>query len=119
MWCVGKAWIILEDSYSWGCKYSEFVAVFFSLCKVFIAIYLFFLKKIQLTITTVDRRKMQLIFKASIIDMDGKTLLDFRLSKGCGLEFKRTFLKIRSSLGDSVLKGPVLWPIAIATNSVP
>ncbi|KAJ1519307.1 hypothetical protein ONE63_004606 [Megalurothrips usitatus] len=72
-----------------------------------------------LTITTVDRRKMQLIFKSSIIDMDGKTLLDFRLSKGCGLEFKRLFLKIKSALGDSVLKGPISWPIAIATNSVP
>lgn len=51
--------------------------------------------------------------------MDGKTLLDFRLSKGCGLEFKRLFLKIKAALGDSVLKGPVMWPIAIATNSVP
>ncbi|XP_034256073.1 serine/threonine-protein kinase grp [Thrips palmi] len=72
-----------------------------------------------ITITTVDRRKMQLIFKSSVIDMDGKTLLDFRLSKGCGLEFKRLFLKIRTALGDAVLKGPVMWPIAIATNSVP
>ena len=62
---------------------------------------------------------MQLVFKANIMDMDGKTLLDFRLSKGCGLEFKRFFLKIKEKLGEVVLKGPVSWPIAIATNSVP
>ena len=51
--------------------------------------------------------------------MDGKILLDFRLSKGCGLEFKRRFIKIKQSLADIVLKGPVMWPIAIATNNVP
>ena len=73
----------------------------------------------QLTITTLDKRNMRLVFKANILDMDGKTLLDFRLSKGCGLEFKRHFLKIKVNLGDIVLKGPVTWPIAMATNSVP
>lgn len=49
------------------------------------------------TISTTDRRKLQLIFKANLIDMDGKILLDFRLSKGCGLDFKRNFVKIRES----------------------
>ncbi|XP_055590740.1 serine/threonine-protein kinase grp [Uranotaenia lowii] len=72
-----------------------------------------------ITISTIDRRKLQLIFKANIIEMDGKILCDFRLSKGCGLEFKRRFIRIKQSLGDIVMKGPVTWPIAIATNSVP
>uniref|UniRef100_A0A182PPI6 non-specific serine/threonine protein kinase n=1 Tax=Anopheles epiroticus TaxID=199890 RepID=A0A182PPI6_9DIPT len=72
-----------------------------------------------ITISTIDRRKLQLIFKANIVEMDGKILCDFRLSKGCGLEFKRRFIKIKQSLADIVMKGPVTWPIAIATNSVP
>ncbi|XP_055638346.1 serine/threonine-protein kinase grp [Toxorhynchites rutilus septentrionalis] len=72
-----------------------------------------------ITISTIDRRKLQLIFKANIVEMDGKILCDFRLSKGCGLEFKRRFVRIKQSLADIVLKGPVTWPIAIATNSVP
>uniref|UniRef100_A0A182NUD7 non-specific serine/threonine protein kinase n=1 Tax=Anopheles dirus TaxID=7168 RepID=A0A182NUD7_9DIPT len=72
-----------------------------------------------ITISTIDRRKLQLTFKANIVEMDGKILCDFRLSKGCGLEFKRRFIKIKQSLADIVMKGPVTWPIAIATNSVP
>lgn len=71
------------------------------------------------TITTIDRRKLHLVFKAHVIEMDGKILLDFRLSKGCGLEFKRRFIKIKQLMEDVVLKGPVTWPIAIATNCVP
>lgn len=73
----------------------------------------------NITISTMDRRKLRLVFKAHIIEMDGKILLDFRLSKGCGLEFKRRFIKIKQMLSDIVCKGPVTWPIAIATNSVP
>lgn len=49
------------------------------------------------TISTVDRRKLQLTFKANLLEMDGKILLDFRLSKGCGLDFKRMFVKIKAS----------------------
>lgn len=71
------------------------------------------------TISTIDRRKLRLVFKAYIIEMDGKILLDFRLSKGCGLEFKRRFIKIKNAMEGAVLKGPVTWPIAIATNCVP
>jgi serine/threonine-protein kinase CHEK1 len=71
------------------------------------------------TILTIDRRKLQLIFKANVIDMDGKILLDFRLSKGCGLEFKRRFIQIKESLADIVVKGPITWPIAVATHSMP
>ncbi|XP_036328186.1 serine/threonine-protein kinase grp-like isoform X3 [Rhagoletis pomonella] len=71
------------------------------------------------TISTIDRRKLRLVFKAYIIEMDGKILVDFRLSKGCGLEFKRRFIKIKEALEDIVLRGPTTWPIAIATNAVP
>lgn len=62
---------------------------------------------------------MQLVFKASVIEMDGKILLDFRLSKGCGIEFKRRFMKIKTILSDIVVKGPISWPIAVATQSMP
>lgn len=66
------------------------------------------------TISTLDRRKLQLIFKANLIDMDGKILLDFRLSKGCGLDFKRNFVKIRESkeISDSILNIPINFSLA-------
>ncbi|XP_029669277.1 serine/threonine-protein kinase grp [Formica exsecta] len=60
-----------------------------------------------LTISTIDRRKMPLVFKANFIEMDGNVLVDFRLSKGCGLEFKRTFIKIRYAMEDVILKSSV------------
>ncbi|XP_034193551.1 serine/threonine-protein kinase grp isoform X1 [Osmia lignaria lignaria] len=72
-----------------------------------------------ITISTMDRRKMPLVFKANIVEMDGKILVDFRLSKGCGIEFKRRFVKIKSLLEDIILKGPVTWPIAVATECIP
>ncbi|XP_015432470.1 PREDICTED: serine/threonine-protein kinase grp [Dufourea novaeangliae] len=72
-----------------------------------------------ITISSVDRRKMPLVLKANIVEMDGKILVDFRLSKGCGLEFKRRFIKIKTKLDDIVLKGPVTWPIAVATECIP
>lgn len=66
------------------------------------------------TISTTDRRKFQLIFKANLIDMDGKILLDFRLSKGCGLDFKRNFVKIRESkdIADTILNIPMNFSLA-------
>ncbi|XP_046411151.1 serine/threonine-protein kinase grp [Neodiprion fabricii] len=71
-----------------------------------------------ITVATVDRRKMPLVFKANIVDMDGKILVDFRLSKGCGIEFKRRFVKIKTDLGDFVSKSMVSWPIAIAKHDI-
>lgn len=62
---------------------------------------------------------MPLVFKVNMVDMDGKILVDFRLSKGCGIEFKRRFVKIKSSLEDIILKCPVTWPIAVATECMP
>ncbi|GFY38723.1 hypothetical protein TNIN_51801 [Trichonephila inaurata madagascariensis] len=54
--------------------------------------------KRQITVTTQDTRKMQLIFKANLIPMREKILIDFRRSRGDGIEFKRHFLKIKESL---------------------
>lgn len=50
---------------------------------------------------------MPLVFKANVVEMDNKLLVDFRLSKGCGLEFKKKFVKFKSLLTDIILKVPV------------
>ena len=62
-----------------------------------------------MTVSTIDRRKLQLIFKANVVDMDGRILVDFRLSKGCGLEFKLRFVKIKKSLADVIAKDVPTW----------
>ncbi|CAG9760607.1 unnamed protein product [Ceutorhynchus assimilis] len=50
------------------------------------------------TISTVDSRKNPLVFKISFLEMNDKVLADFRLSKGCGLEFKKKFIKLKVCL---------------------
>ncbi|XP_065155267.1 serine/threonine-protein kinase grp isoform X2 [Atheta coriaria] len=57
-----------------------------------------------ITVSTVDSGKLQLVFKISTIDMDDHVLVDFRLSKGCGIEFKRRFVKIKNSLTDIICR---------------
>lgn len=57
----------------------------------------------QITISTVDKRKMPLILKMNVIEMDNKTLVDFRLSKGCGIEFKKVFVNIKQLLKHIIL----------------
>ncbi|XP_061659706.1 serine/threonine-protein kinase Chk1 [Syngnathoides biaculeatus] len=52
----------------------------------------------QVTVTTLDKRNNKLIFKVHFLEMNKRVLLDFRLSKGDGLEFKRLFLKIKEEL---------------------
>jgi serine/threonine-protein kinase CHEK1 len=37
---------------------------------------------------------MALVFKATIVDLESQILLDFRLSRGDGIEFKKRFLYI-------------------------
>lgn len=69
--------------------------------------------------TTVDRRGAQLVLKASVLDMSQHILVDFRLSKGCGLDFKRHFLRIKDGLSHIIVKGPVTWNMALATNMLP
>lgn len=68
----------------------------------------------SVTISTIDRRKLQLIFKANLLEMDGKILLDFRLSKGCGLDFKRNFVKIKDAgeIKSALLNIPVNFSLA-------
>jgi serine/threonine-protein kinase Chk1 len=60
----------------------------------------------QLTVVTSDKRQTLLTFKVNIIDMNAQNevLVDFRLSKGDGLEFKKIFMKIKSSLAPVVCK---------------
>uniref|UniRef100_A0A5S6Q4J9 non-specific serine/threonine protein kinase n=1 Tax=Trichuris muris TaxID=70415 RepID=A0A5S6Q4J9_TRIMR len=52
----------------------------------------------QITVCTVDSRRNTLIFKVAAYEMNNSILLDFRLSKGDGLDFKRTFLKLKTLL---------------------
>ncbi|XP_026811722.1 serine/threonine-protein kinase grp [Rhopalosiphum maidis] len=68
------------------------------------------------TITTADQR---LVFKSNVIPMNHQTLMDFRLSRGCGLEFKRHFVAIKNAMSKLISKGPMMWPVAMATNTVP
>ncbi|EFA12969.1 serine/threonine-protein kinase grp [Tribolium castaneum] len=56
------------------------------------------------TISTVDIMKNQLMFKTNVIEIQGKILVDFRLSKGCGIEFKKKFKKLKECLDDIVEK---------------
>uniref|UniRef100_A0A2K5R8T3 non-specific serine/threonine protein kinase n=1 Tax=Cebus imitator TaxID=2715852 RepID=A0A2K5R8T3_CEBIM len=64
----------------------------------------------QVTVSTTDRRNNKLIFKVNLLEMDDKILVDFRLSKGDGLEFKRHFLKIKGKLIDIVSSQKVWLP---------
>lgn len=67
------------------------------------------------TISTVDN-KIPLTFKANLLEMDGKILLDFRLSKGCGIDFKRKFVKIKAAreIGNAILNIPINF--CLSTN---
>lgn len=55
------------------------------------------------SISTVDFMRIQLNFKANIIEMDGKFMIDFRLSRGCGLEFKKKFKKLKECLSNFIV----------------
>ncbi|KAG7483869.1 hypothetical protein MATL_G00042980 [Megalops atlanticus] len=65
----------------------------------------------QATVSTMDRRNNKLIFKVHFLEMEERILVDFRLSKGDGLEFKRLFLKIKRQLGDVVNSQKVPLPV--------
>ena len=63
-----------------------------------------------MTVSTVDKRKNILVYKAQVIEMGSKmVLLDFRLSRGDGLEFKRHFVRLKEKLSNAEWKGPVTW----------
>jgi serine/threonine-protein kinase Chk1 len=72
-----------------------------------------------LTVTTVDRRGAALVIKATVLNMGAHILVDFRRSKGCGLDFKREFVRIKEELSHIVVKGPVTWSLANASNMLP
>jgi serine/threonine-protein kinase Chk1 len=71
---------------------------------------------LQVTITTTDQR---LVFKSNVIPMNQQTLIDFRLSRGCGLEFKRHFVSIKNAMSKLISKVPFVWPIATKPETVP
>ena len=71
------------------------------------------------TISCVDRRRNNLVLKASLIEMDKQVLMDFRLSRGDGMEFKRIFSKIKSVMEEFIQKGPIMWSLAIHSNNLP
>lgn len=62
-----------------------------------------------ITVSTVDRRKIQLVFKINIVEMNNNILIDFRLSKGDGIEFKRRFVQIKKTLNDIVGPNQCFW----------
>lgn len=75
----------------------------------------------QITVSTLDKRQMQLTFKINIIEMNTahtNVLIDFRLSKGDGLEFKRIFLKFKSNLMHIACKKYIFTSTAICCDSI-
>jgi serine/threonine-protein kinase Chk1 len=66
-----------------------------------------------------DRRGANLVFRCTMIHVDNKILVDFRLSRGCGLEFKKHFAKIKANCAGIIEAGPILWPTLIASNAIP
>ncbi|XP_077447820.1 serine/threonine-protein kinase Chk1 [Stigmatopora argus] len=66
----------------------------------------------QVTLSTLDKRNNKLIFKVHLLEMNKMVLLDFRLSKGDGLEFKRLFLRIKQKLGDIICTQKIALPTA-------
>lgn len=63
----------------------------------------------SITVSTIDRRKIQLIFKINLIEMNQQILVDFRLSNGDGIEFKRRFIQIKRLLNDIIGKDQSFW----------
>ncbi|XP_055337428.1 serine/threonine-protein kinase Chk1-like [Paramacrobiotus metropolitanus] len=61
------------------------------------------------TISGNDRYRIPLVLKLSFVQIGSKLLMDFRLSKGNGLEFKRMFTIFRQKLNHLVDEEPVAW----------
>ncbi|XP_026090745.1 serine/threonine-protein kinase Chk1-like isoform X1 [Carassius auratus] len=62
----------------------------------------------QATVSTMDRRNNKLIFIVHFLEMEERILVDFRLSKGDGLEFKRIFLKLKQKLSEIISNQKIL-----------
>lgn len=65
----------------------------------------------MVTVSTMDRRNAALVFKACLLEMGENLLLDFRLSKGDGIDFKRHFIKIKNQMKPVISKIPPAWPL--------
>ena len=74
---------------------------------------------LQFTIETQDKRGVILSFKCSLIQVDQKILVDFRLSRGDGLEFKKHFAKIKANCEAQIEKGPINFGLALNTIPLP
>ncbi|KRX55731.1 Serine/threonine-protein kinase Chk1, partial [Trichinella sp. T9] len=59
----------------------------------------------ELSVTTVDSRRNPLSIKVTAYAMKDLTMIDFRLSKGDGIDFKRTFKLLKERLNDSMSLG--------------
>ncbi len=66
-----------------------------------------------------DRRGCRLVFKCTFIRVENRVLVDFRLSRGCGLEFKRHFGRVRANCRDILDKAPILWPALVPADAFP
>jgi len=71
------------------------------------------------TIETTDRRGTMLNFRATLIQVDHRILVDFRLSRGDGLEFKKHFRKIKANCKEVIENGPIMWPALVAADAIP
>lgn len=57
----------------------------------------------------VDRNRIPLVFRSSVNEMSSKkVLVDFRLSRGDGIEFKRQFLIIKNLLNPIIRSSEIL-----------
>jgi len=72
-----------------------------------------------ITVSINYKRGMELVFKVTLIEMDKKILLDFRRSRGCGIEFKRRFTLLKQSMEAIIVKGPIMWSLAIHSDALP
>jgi len=55
----------------------------------------------------------------TFIQVEGRVLADFRLSRGCGLEFKRVFADVKANCGDILDRAPILWTALIPIDAIP
>jgi len=70
-------------------------------------------------IETLDRRGGSLHFRMTLIQVDHRILVDFRLSRGDGLEFKKHFGKIKTNCKEVIEPGPILWPAVVSPDAIP
>ncbi|OQV13356.1 Serine/threonine-protein kinase Chk1 [Hypsibius exemplaris] len=70
------------------------------------------------TVTCQDRHKGLMVFKVSFVQNHEKLLMDFRLSKGDGLEFKRIFALLRQKLDHIIAEDSVAWSVSKSHTSL-